>query len=468
MPPPLLRALGSLLLAAVLAPSIVGAADRPNILYITVDDLGWKDVGYHGGAVLTPTLDRLAAEGARLEQFYVQPFSSQTRAAAMTGRYPMRYGLQTLQIQWFSRFGVPSDERLMPEALREGGYYTALIGKWQLGHANRSQWPTHRGLDYFYGHLAGEIDYFRKTNRGGRPDWRRNEKSVKEEGYATALLAREAVGLISRHDLSRPLFLWLAFAAPQAPLQAPPEWLQRYPDVTNGERRTYRAMISALDAAIGDVLAALERRGMRRDTLVVFHSTTGGALPTKYPAGDGDARATAADNGPLRDGKGSLYEGALRVVAIASWPGKIEPGVVLEAIHAVDLYPTLLKLAGAKQDQPKPLDGIDVWPAIGERKALSRKELLLNVEDFRGAIRMGEWKLIRVATLPSRSELYNLRTDPSEEDNQAEREPARSQAMLERLSEYAWEMAPSLYVDEMSHPHSTDMPIYWYDNPARP
>jgi arylsulfatase A-like enzyme len=468
MPSPLHRALGSLLLAAVLAPGAVGAAERPNILYITVDDLGWKDVGYHGGAVLTSTLDRLAAEGVRLEQFYVQPFSSQTRAAAMTGRYPMRYGFQTLQIQWFSRFGLPSDERLLPEALKEAGYYTALIGKWQLGHANQAQWPRHRGFDYFYGHLSGELDYFKKTNRGGQPDWRRNEKPVREEGYATALLGTDAVNLIGRHDVSKPLFLWLAFAAPQAPLQAPREWLQRYPEVANGELRAYRAMISAVDAAIADVLAALERRAMRRDTLVLFHGTTGGALRTKYAAGDGDARATAADNGPLRDGKGSLYEGALRVVAVAAWPGKIEPGVVLEPIHAVDLYPTLLKLAGAKPQQPKPVDGIDVWPAISEGKPSSRKELLLNVEDFRGAIRMGDWKLIRIATLPSRSELYNLRTDPSEEDNQAEREPARSQAMLERLSEYAWEMAPSRYVDEMARPHSADMPIYWYENPPRP
>jgi arylsulfatase A-like enzyme len=134
----------------------------------------------------------------------------------------------------------------------------------------------------------------------------------------------------------------------------------------------------------------------------------------------------------------------------------------------VDLYPTLLKLAGAKQEQPKPLDGVDAWPAISQGKPSFRKEILLNVEDFRGAIRMGDWKLIRIATLPSRSELYNLRTDPSEEDNQAEREPARSQAMLGRLSEYAWEMTPSRYIDEMARPHSADMPIYWYDNPPRP
>jgi arylsulfatase A-like enzyme len=468
MPYPPRLVFASLLLASLLAPAAGAAATPPNILYITVDDLGWKDVGFHGGGVRTPALDGLAGEGMRLEQFYVQPFASQTRAAVMTGRYPMRYGFQTLQIQWFSRFGLPPDERLLPEALREAGYYTALIGKWQLGHATQTQWPTHRGFDYFYGHLAGEIDYFRRVNRGGQSDWHRNDKPVKEEGYATSLMARDAVRLIERSTPAKPLFLWLAFAAPQAPLQAPRDWIQRNADAANDDTRTYRAMIGAVDAAIGDVLAALERRGMRRDTVVLFHSATGGALRTKYATGDGDAHANAADNGALREGKGSLYEGGLRATALIAWPGRVEPGVVLEPMHAVDLYPTLLKLAGAKAEQPKPIDGVDLWPAITEGKALARKELLLNVEDFRGALRAGDWKLIRTATLPSRSELYNVRTDPSEEDNQADREPARVQAMLERLSQYAWEMVPSRYLEDMARPHSVDVPIYWYDNPARP
>src|SRR5262249_61109016 len=164
------------------------------------------------------------AQGVRIEQFYVQPSSSQTRAAAMTGRYPMRYGFQTLQIQWFSRFGLPPDERLLPQALREAGYYTALIGKWQLGHATQAQWPTHRGFDYFYGHLTGEIDYFKKVNRGGQSDWRRNDNLVREEGYATSLMAREAVRLIERPTLKKPLFLWPPLPPPPAPPPAPPGW----------------------------------------------------------------------------------------------------------------------------------------------------------------------------------------------------------------------------------------------------
>jgi len=451
-----------------LAVTIAQGAERPHIVYITVDDLGWKDIGYHGSTIQTPTLDRLAAAGVRLEQFYVQPFSSQTRAAAMTGRYPMRYGMQTMQVQWFSRFGVPADERLLPKALKDAGYSTALIGKWHLGHAVKEQWPHHRGFDYFYGQLTGEIDYFKKTAHGATADWRRNDKPLRETEYATTLLGRDAVRLIGRHDAHTPLFLWLSFSAPQAPLQAPAELMQRYQDLQDMQLRTYRAMVSAVDSAVEQVISALDKRGMRKDTLLVFHANSGGAVGHKHPVGDGDITHPSADNGPYRDGRGSLYEGGLRAVAFAIWPEKIQPSVVGEAMHAVDLYPTLLRLAGARLEQPKPLDGVDQWPAISEGKPSSRKDVLLNVEDFRGGIRIGDWKLIRIATLPGRTELYNLRADPSEEDNQAERDPERMQSMLKRLTDYAWEMAPSLYLQELSRPHQADMPIYWGDNPMRP
>ncbi len=444
------------------------AIDRPHILYITVDDLGWKDIGYHGSTVQTPTLDALAASGARLEQFYVQPFSSQTRAAAMTGRYPMRYGLQTMQVQWFNRFGLATDERLLPRALQEAGYRTALIGKWQLGQGSKESLPTARGFDYFYGHLSGEIDYFRKTNPGAHLDWHRDDKLVKESGYVTSLLGKDAVRWVHKQDAAKPLFVWLAFAAPQSPLQAPAQFLERYPDIKDPHLRAYRAMISAVDSAVAEVMAELESRNMTKNTLIVFHSTTGGAVNRKYAAGDGDSHFSVADNGPYRGGKGGLYEGALRAAAFATWPDKITPAIVGEPIHAVDLFPTILNLAHGKLEQPKPLDGVDVWSTISEGKPSPRREVLLNVEDFGGAIRIGDWKLIRSASLPSRTELYNLRADPSEEDNQADRDPERAQSMLKRLSDFAWEMTPSKYLEELAEPHKIAMPIYWGENPARP
>ena len=443
------------------------AATQPHLLYVTVDDLGWKDVGYHGSSIRTPTIDRLAAGGARLEHFYVQPYSTQTRAAVLTGRYPMRYGLQTMQIQWFSAFALPEDERTLPQALREAGYRTVLIGKWHLGHASKSAWPDQRGYDHFYGHLTGQIDYFKKTDRGGRPDWWRNDKAIKEEGHATTLMAREAVAIVSRHDKTKPLFLHLAFAAPQAPHQGAKPFIDFY-HADDQKLRAYRAMISAVDSALKEVMDALDRRGMQQETLVVFHAATGGAVRREQPSGDGDTDANVANNGPYRDGRGSLYEGALRAAALVWWPGHVPPGIVTARIHAVDLYPTLLLRAGGDLEQRKPLDGVDLWPTIAEGKPSARREALLNVEDFRGAIRVGDWKLIVQATLPGSVQLYNLRADPSEEDNQAERESERVRTMLGRLTEFAWDMASAKYLEELEKPRKIAAPMHWRDNPARP
>jgi arylsulfatase A-like enzyme len=456
----------ALLLLALPGPPVALAAERPHILYITADDLGWKDVGYHGSSIRTPAIDRLAREGARLEHFYVQPYSTQTRAAVLTGRYPMRYGLQTMQIQWFSEFGLPAVERTLPQALKEAGYRTALIGKWQLGHAQKELQPTQRGYDTFYGHLTGEIDYFKKTDRGGRPDWWRNDKRIKEDGYATTLMQREAVGLIGRHDPVTPLFLHISFAAPQAPHQGTKPFLDYYH--ADEELKAYRAMVTSVDAAIGEVLSALDKRGMLERTLVVFHANTGGAVKRKYPMGDGDTPANVSNNGPYRGGRGGLHEGGVRAVALVWRPGEVPAGTITEMTHAVDLYPTLLGLAGALPEQTKPVDGLDLWPTLAQGKPSPRTEVLVNVEEFRGALRVGDWKLVHQATLPGGTELYNLRADPSEEDNQAEREPERVQTMLRRLAEYAWQMAPAGYLQELAKPRKVEAPIYWGENPPRP
>ncbi|MGH8630550.1 MAG: arylsulfatase B [Burkholderiales bacterium] len=447
------------------------AAPLPHIVYILADDLGWKDVGYHGGEAKTPHLDRLAQAGARLERFYTLPNSTPTRAALMTGRYPMRYGLQTLSIQPWSSYGVPSDERLLPQALRDAGYRTAALGEWRLGHARRELWPTRRGFDQFYGSLAAVSDRFRKTDAIGQPDWRRGERQIVEEGYATTLIAREGAAVIARHDPLRPLFLYLAFPAPAAPLQAPKEYLDRYRDVREEQRRAYYAMVSALDDAVGTIVSALEKKGLWENTVLVFHSDNGGAVKNKYPTGDGDVPRKVADNGPFANGRGAMHEGAIRVVALAAAPGRIEPGLVTERIHVTDLYPTLLGLAGARLDpdsQVKPLDGVDVWSAIAEGKPSPRKELLVNVEEFRGAVMVGNWKLIVYAPLPARHELYNIYDDPSEEDNRAEREPQKVRELLARLNEFAWEMAPSLYLADLARARKHDAPAFWGENPVRP
>jgi arylsulfatase A-like enzyme len=435
-------------IAALLATHLVWAAPSvpaeppPNIVYILSDDQGWKDVGFHGSDIRTPNLDQLAREGVRLEQFYAQPMCTPSRAALMTGRYPHRYGLQTLVIPSAGNYGLATDEWLLPQALKSVGYKTAIVGKWHLGHADRKYWPMQRGFDHQYGPLLGEIDYFTHSAHGTR-DWFRNERPVTEQGYVTQLLGDDAVRLIESHDTGTPLFLYLAFTAPHAPYQAPKDHLDR-------ARRAYAAMISAMDDEIGRVLQALDRRGMRSNTLVVFQSDNGGPRSAAV-TGEVDMSGSTipADNGAYRDGKASLYEGGTRVVALANWPGRIPPGTVVdEPIHIVDMYPTLAAVAGAPLGTAKPLDGLDVWPTLSARRPSPRSEVVYGVEPFRAAVRQGPWKLVWQATLPSKVELYDLSRDASETTNVAAEHPAQVTALQRRAEALAREAVPPLIMGE--------------------
>ncbi|HSP94773.1 MAG TPA: sulfatase-like hydrolase/transferase, partial [Thermoanaerobaculia bacterium] len=244
------------------------AEKQPNILFIVADDLGWKDVGFHGSDIKTPTIDSLAAGGVKLEQYYVQPMCTPTRAALMTGRYPLRYGLQTSVIPSAHMYGLPTDEWLLPQALKEAGYRTAIVGKWHLGHADKKYWPRQRGFDHQYGPLIGEIDYFTHQQHGV-VDWYRNNTVVKEKGYSTTLLGNDAVKLILAHDPATPLYLYLAFNAAHTPYQATPEYLDRYKHIADPSRRAYAGSITAMDDQIARVLAALDQKKMRENTLVV-------------------------------------------------------------------------------------------------------------------------------------------------------------------------------------------------------
>jgi arylsulfatase A-like enzyme len=421
-------------------------APRPNIVYIVADDLGWKDVGFHGSDIRTPNIDKLAEGGARLESFYTQPLCTPSRAALMTGRYPLRYGLQTGVILAGQTYGLPTDEWLLPQALKEVGYKTAIVGKWHLGHADRKYWPRQRGFDYQYGAVLGEIDYFTHAEHGVT-DWYLNNKPVKEKGYVTQLLGDDAVRLINAHDTATPLFLYLTFTAPHAPYQAPQDYIDRYRNIEDPTRRTYAAMITCMDDQIGKVLAALEKRGMRENTLIVFMSDNGGNLSAMF-AGELDVSKIKlpSDNGPYRGGKGMLYEGGTRVAALANWPGRIKPGNVDGVIHMVDMFPTLASLAGAPTVKSKPLDGMNVWPVISEGKTSPRTEVVYNVETFRGAVRKGDWKLVWRTPLPSALELYNIKEDPSEKNNVAAQHPEMVRQLQQRIEELAREMAKPMFL----------------------
>lgn len=418
--------------------SDAAAPVKPNIVFILSDDQGWADVGWNGNEILTPNLDKIAASGAKLDQFYVMPVCSPTRAALLTGRYPMRLGLQTGVVRPYAQYGLPLEERTLPQALREAGYTTAICGKWHLGHHRPEYLPTRRGFDHQYGHYNGAIDYF-KLERDGGADWHRDDKVCRDEGYSTFLIAREAERLIQEQPKGKPLFLYVPFNAPHSPFQVPEEYKEPYVKLPE-PRRTYAGMVAAMDEAVGRILSALDEKGIRQNTLIIFSSDNGGDEPGKV-----------ANNGPLCGGKFTLYEGGVRVCAAAAWPGHIQPGGTVSApMHMVDWYPTLLKLAGASLEQKLPLDGLDIWPSITEGKPSPHEEILLNAEAKCGAIRVGDWKLVLNGAAGGsgnkksgqRVELFNLAEDPNEKQNLAAEQPEKVQALRARYDALAAQAVP--------------------------
>ena len=434
------------MLAAVQAVAV--ETRPPNIIVILADDLGNADLGYRGSDIKTPNIDKLAREGVRLESFHGMPVCTPARAALMTGRYPMRYGLQTLVIFPNHTYGLPTDERTLPQALKEAGYQTAMVGKWHLGHADQKYWPQNRGFDHFYGNTVGEVDYF-THQRSGVTDWQRNGKFISEEGYVTTLFGDEAVRLIEKQDKDKPFFLYFASLAPHAPYQAPRADEDRYAStIKDPTRRTYAAMITSLDDQVGRIVAALDKRGMRENTLIIFSSDNGGPRSAVVASGahSKEERAASgvkqeslpASNGDLRGGKGSLHEGGVRVPTIFNWPAKLKPRVVSEPLHMVDVMPTVLALAGAKPNPAdKPLDGKDIWTTVAEGKPSAHEDILVNVEAFRGSVIKGDWKLVKIALLPGKTELFDLAADPGERNNVAEQNPEVVRDLESRLMSYA-------------------------------
>jgi arylsulfatase A-like enzyme len=425
--------LAGLAAACAVPVSPVGAAEapRPNILFILADDLGWGDVSFHGGDIQTPNIDKLAASGARLEQFYVQPLCTPTRSSLMTGRYPMRQGLQWGVIKPQAQYGLPLDERTLPQALKEAGYFTAIDGKWHQGHFQKAYLPMERGFDSQYGHYNGAIDYFTHLRDGGL-DWHRNEHALVEKGYSTHLIALEAMRIIRERDPRKPFFLYVAFNAVHNPLEVPESYTLPYSHFP-ARRRTYAGMVAALDEAVGQILDTLDREGLRKNTLIIFSSDNGGLNP-----------GVISSNGPLRGQKGMVYEGGIRVPACAAWEGRIPAGSTVTALlHIVDWYPTLLKLAGADPHQPKPLDGLDAWGAIAHSQPSPHSFILHNASPYNGALREGDWKLVINGYLRDNGEdaqsmlskgaqmkgdvveLFNIASDPFEKTDLAKQEPAR-------------------------------------------
>jgi len=443
-------ALGLPALAANMVSGTAALADtvKPNIVFILADDLGWKDVGFHASDIRTPNIDKLAETGARLEEFYVQPMCTPTRAAFMTGRYPFRYGLQTAVIPSGGKYGLATDEWLLPQALKQAGYQTAIVGKWHLGHADTKYWPGQRGFDQAYGPLIGEIDHFNHSSHGVK-DWYRGGRAIDEPGYDTTLFGAETVRVINENDGKTPLFLYLAFTAPHTPYQAPQEYLDMYASIADPARRAYAAQITAMDGEIGKVVDALEKRKMRDNTLILFVSDNGGTRDRMF-VGEAEVKGELPpSNGTYREGKGTVYEGGTRVVALANWPGRVKPGVVNEMMHIVDMYPTFAGLAGAELGKNKPLDGVDVWSAVSDGKPSPRDEIVYNIEPYRAAVRKGDLKLVWHTLLPPKIELFDLSKDPTETTNLADQYPDKVKELQGRILELSQQAAPPLFLSEL-------------------
>jgi arylsulfatase A-like enzyme len=447
----LLLALGSL--AAALVPTRSPAADaRPNIVFILADDLGYTDVACYGSKYYeTPSIDRMAAQGMRFTDGYTcGPNCQPTRAALMSGQYGPRTGVYTVgsidRFDWKSRplrpvdnvVDLPLEKITLAQSLKRSGYATALFGKWHLGQQGPYH-PLRRGFDESIVSMGQHFDFATSPKTDYPPGT-----------YLADFLTDKAVDFISRHK-DGPFFLGLHHFAVHAPHQAKKDLIARFQDkpAQGGHHDpTYAAMIASVDESVGRVLRTLDDLGLSEKTLVIYTSDNGGV--GGY-AREGIGRAGAiTDNAPLRGGKGMLYEGGVRVPYIFRWPGTIAPGTTCaEPINSVDLYPTLLEVAGAKRPEGYPLDGSSYVALLtsGGQGSLDRDALFWHFPGYLGAgpgawrttpagsIRAGDWKLIEFFETGKR-ELYNLRDDPSEKTDLAARMPDRASALYARLLQW--------------------------------
>ena len=378
-------------------------------MFVLADDYGFNDVGYHNPRIKTPNLDSLAANGVRLENYYVQPICTPTRSQLFSGRYQIHTGLQH-GIIWPSQpNAVPMNDTIIANKLKESGYSTHMVGKWHIGFYKREFIPTQRGFDSFFGYLTGSEDYYSHINKLGFPskeyqnlngfDLRRNEEVANDTvgKYSTFLFTDEAVRIISSHKADSPLFLFVAYQAVHSPLEVPEQYTEQYKDIKNAARRTYAGMVSCMDEGIGNITKALQKHGLWEETVLFFSTDNGGQIHA------------GGNNWPLRGWKGSLWEGGMRGVGLVYSKLVKRPGQISsEMIHVTDWFPTIVHLAGGSVDGLS-LDGYNVWETISNGTPSPRKEILHNVDPIdaywsfhiepykhcrQAAIRVGDWKLL--------------------------------------------------------------------------
>lgn len=421
----------------IVTPSVLRSADRPNLVFIIADDLGWRDVAFHGGNAPTPNLDRLAQEGLELTQHYVAPVCSPTRVGLLTGRCWSRFGVTTPT----NTRALPWDTVTMARALKSRGYDTCLIGKWHLG--SKPEWgPNKYGFDHAYGSLAGGVSPWNHRYKKGEYSvtWHRKGRLIEESGHVTDLLTEEAIGWLKDRG-NAPFLLYVPYTAIHLPLKEPKAWVDKVPTTITGEvARHYAASIMHLDHAVGRILHALEDLGKRDDTLFVFTSDNGGSTAEnndlKYPDDDCPNGRLTGNNLPLRGKKGDVYEGGIRVPTLVSWPGRIRAGKRAVPVHITDWMPTFCGLAGFSPARDIRWDGIDLGPMLlaGAKPAL--RSIYIAGPRWRAvALRRGDWKLVVSGVEPKRRvELFDIANDPSEKHNLATHEAERVVEMQRLLA----------------------------------
>ncbi|XP_070829769.1 arylsulfatase I-like [Chaetodon trifascialis] len=355
--------------------------NQPHILFILTDDQGFNDIGYHNPTIKTPTLDKLAAEGVKLENYYVQPICTPSRSQLITGRYQIHTGLQHSIIRPSQPSCLPSHMDTLPERLRQAGYTTHMVGKWHLGFYRKACLPTRKGFDTFFGSLTGSVDYYSYGSCDGPGlcgyDLHNDEGVAwgQEGKYSTTLFTQRARKILESHDpAGKPLFLLLSLQAVHTPLQTPKSYIYPYRDMANVARRKFAAMVSTVDEAVRNVTYALRKYGYYRNSVIIY-STDNGAQPF-----------TGGSNWPLRGRKGTYWEGGVRGVAFVHSPLLRRRRRVSKALlHITDWFPTLVGLAGGNISQSQGLDGFDVWPTISEGIESPRQEILHNIDPLHKA-----------------------------------------------------------------------------------
>lgn len=442
------------LIAGMIAPAVprpqsVQAARKPNVVFILGDDLGYCDVSLYGcREIPTPNIDSIAAAGVKFTNGYASaPVCSPSRAGLITGRNQQRFGFEfnagpLTRALAEPEIGLPTSEITLAELMKKAGYATGMVGKWHLGMHEKFH-PLNRGFDEFFGFLFGANMYIDPDQPGvksldpegtgvrirtARNPIVRGHTVVEEKEYLTDAFAREATAYIERHR-REPFFLYVPFNAPHTPLQATAKYYDRFPNIKDERHRIYAAMVSALDDAVGAILKKLRETGLEKNTLVVFISDNGCATYTK-----------ACSNDPLRLGKLTPFDGGSRVVFTMKMPGKIKAGMVYERpASSLDLFPTVVALAGGKLPTDRAYDGVDLLPYLSGKNKTGPHDVLCWRNGENGGVRKGNWKLFKGG---DHYWLYDLSKDIGEQQNLADKYPAIVEQLKKELADWEARMKP--------------------------